>query len=73
MYIASAFENMNKDAYLCLNKIDHGTHTNTQARKKSAEDLSFENMSSDEEEELGCENKIQDDFIINFERTTKFK
>ena len=72
MYIASAFENMSKDAYLCLNKIDHG-HSNAQLRKKSAEDLSFENMSSDEEEELGCENKIQDDFIINFERTTKFK
>ncbi len=64
---------MNKDAYLCLNKIDHGHSNAQQQRKKSAEDHSFENMSSDEEEELGCENKIQDDFIINFERTTKFK
>lgn len=69
IYIASALENINKDAYLALaTKINNETE-GSQLLKPEAK---LGEESDDEDINDGLDN-INDDFIIAFEKTTKFK
>lgn len=60
VYIASGLENMNKNAYICLK----GKRLIESKKKK-------ENSESDYIDLLS--NAVNDDFMISFEQTTRFK
>lgn len=67
VFIASAMENMNKNAYVCLAAKGEN--------RMSPESKTHEEDQSDEENTMGGKflSKMHDDFMISFDKTTRFK
>lgn len=66
IYIASALENINKDAYLALSTKIHNENEGNLLKTENLENESEEDVADDS-------NNLNDDFIIAFEKTTKFR
>lgn len=62
VYIASSMENLNKEAYLVLNV--QGNRSSNNSNKGDIEN---------ESEDLGTAISATDDFMITFEKSTKFR
>lgn len=67
VYIASAMENMNKNAYVSLASKGNS--------KMANESKLWEHEDSDDETAIGGRflDKMHDDFVISFDKTTRFK
>ena len=67
VFIASAMENMNKNAYICL--------ATKGENRLNSESKSREEDQSDDENATGGKflSKMHDDFMISFDKTTRFK
>ena len=71
IYIASALENINKDAYLALTTT---VITDNIQQENALESVSKPHeLDSESEDEITEETKINDDFIIAFEKKSKFR
>ena len=66
IYIASAQENINKDAYLALATTANIENESNLISVKPADNES-------EDDDIAEENNLYDDFIIAFEKTSKFR
>lgn len=70
IYIASALEYISKDAYLAL-----ATTISTQKENNNTKPVKYKSVPENESDEDAADdtNILHDDFIIAFERTSKFR